>query len=171
MSISQPTSNPNSFVNSSAENYSQIFDDDVQRYEATEYKQRYGERWKKLATSVRDVVQPDGTIIREYVIEDPSLLEQLSEDEDNQLKNEKPTSSFNQSGQTTLPLKSNIKNSSSFKLYSSNKNNNSANTIDINDKGEKYFQPIISKKEEEEIDKEVETIHEQGNKNTKKKSF
>ena len=60
----------------------------MQRYEATEYKQRYGERWKKLATSVRDVVQPDGTIIREYVIEDPSLLEQLREDEDNQSKNE-----------------------------------------------------------------------------------
>ena len=37
--------------------------------------------------------------------------------------------------------------------------------------GAVIFQPIISKKEEEEIDKEVENIHEQGNKNTKKKSF
>ena len=58
------------------------FDEEVQRYEADSYKLKYGDRWKKLASSVRDVVQPDGTIIREYVIEDPGLLDELSENED-----------------------------------------------------------------------------------------
>ena len=58
-------------------------DEEVQRFDADSYKEKYGDRWKKLATTVRDVVQPDGTIIREYVIEDPSLLDQLSDDEDN----------------------------------------------------------------------------------------
>lgn len=60
------------------------YDEDVQRYEADSYKQKYGDRWKKLASSVRDVVQPDGTIIREYVIEDPAMLDNLSEDDDEQ---------------------------------------------------------------------------------------
>ncbi|CAF0759359.1 unnamed protein product [Brachionus calyciflorus] len=61
-----------------------IFDeDDVERYDADTYRQKYGDRWKKFASSVRDVVQPDGTVVREYVIEDPTLLEQLSEEDEN----------------------------------------------------------------------------------------
>ena len=174
------TTSPN--TNSGAENYDQIFDDDVQRFEATEYKQRYGDRWKKLATSVRDVVQSDGTIIREYVIEDPSLLEQLSEDEENNVSNmtnSKPISdklntsnSFIGSGTSSLPLlKNNVQISSSFKTYNNSANNTANSTIkDMNENNnsnnkEKYFQPIISsnKKDEEEFDKEVENIHEQGN--------
>lgn len=60
-----------------------LFDEEVQRFDADSYRQKYGDRWKKYASMVRDVVQPDGTIIREYVIEDPTVLEQLSdEDED-----------------------------------------------------------------------------------------
>lgn len=181
MSVTQPN-----VYNTSEHNYDQIFDEDVQRFEATEYKQRYGDRWKKLATSVRDVVQPDGTIIREYVIEDPSLLEQLSEDEENvssldtktinkstnpvttpnnnnnnNIANNSNNSSNLTKGQNSLPLKTNnLKTTSSFKLYSNNSNNK---TNIANDKDENYFQPI-NKKEEEEVDKEVEIIHEQGKK-------
>jgi len=57
-------------------------DEDVQRYEADSYKLKYGDKWKRLASSVRDVLQPDGTIIREYVIEDPSMLDTLSDNND-----------------------------------------------------------------------------------------
>jgi hypothetical protein len=60
----------------------QLFEDDeVERFDADTYKQKYGDRWKRLASSVRDIVQPDGTVIREYVIEDPGMLEQLSDNE------------------------------------------------------------------------------------------
>lgn len=168
MSITQSTINsqpqssltPTNNINNN-NNYNQIFtDDDVQRFEATEYKQRYGEKWKKLATSVRDVVQPDGTIIREYVIEDPSLLDQLSEDEN---ETNISTNSNSNNNKNYLPInKSLIHNSnnntslqstSSFKMYENNKD-------------EKYFQPITlnnNKNVEDEVDKEVENIHQQGN--------
>ncbi len=60
----------------------QLFEDEeVERFDADTYKQKYGDRWKRLASSVRDIVQPDGTVIREYVIEDPGMLEQLSDNE------------------------------------------------------------------------------------------
>lgn len=60
----------------------QLFDDDdVARFDAETYKIKYGDRWKRLASSVRDIVQSDGTVIREYVIEDPAMLEQLSDDD------------------------------------------------------------------------------------------
>lgn len=59
-------------------------DEDVQRYEADSYKLKYGDKWKKLASSVRDVIQPDGTIVREYVIEDPSMLDTLSDHNENE---------------------------------------------------------------------------------------
>jgi hypothetical protein len=78
------SANNNIFNDNDYKNYEDLFgDEDVQRFDADSYRQRYGDKWKKLATTVRDVVQSDGTIIREYVIEDPSLLEQLSEDDDN----------------------------------------------------------------------------------------
>lgn len=76
----------NSTATSSATKLSEdenLFDEEVQRFDADSYRKKYGDRWKKFASTVRDVVQPDGTIIREYVIEDPTLLEQLSEDDDN----------------------------------------------------------------------------------------
>jgi hypothetical protein len=160
---SQPQSSLTPTNNINNNNYNQIFtDDDVQRFEATEYKQRYGEKWKKLATSVRDVVQPDGTIIREYVIEDPSLLDQLSEDENETNISNNSNSNINKN---YLPInKSQINNNSnnntslqsasSFKMYENNKD-------------EKYFQPITlnnnNKNVEDEVDKEVENIHQQGN--------
>ncbi len=70
------------------DSFDSIFiDEDVQRFDADSYKEKYGDRWKKLATTVRDVVQHDGTIIREYVIDDPSMLEQLSDGEENNESN------------------------------------------------------------------------------------
>jgi hypothetical protein len=73
-------------LTSSTNTLDQVFiDDEVQRFDADSYRQKYGERWKRLATSVRDVLQNDGTIIREYVIEDPSLLDQLSDDENDEV--------------------------------------------------------------------------------------
>ena len=65
-----------------------FIDEEVQRFDADSYKEKYGDRWKKLATTVRDVVQSDGTVIREYVIDDPSMLEQLSEDEEDNEKHQ-----------------------------------------------------------------------------------
>jgi hypothetical protein len=56
-------------------------ENDVLRYDADLYHQKYGNKWKKFASSVRDVKQEDGSIIREYLIEDPSLLEELSDDD------------------------------------------------------------------------------------------
>jgi len=38
-------------------NNNSLYDDDVQRYEADSYKLKYGDRWKQLASSVRDVRQ------------------------------------------------------------------------------------------------------------------
>jgi hypothetical protein len=75
---------------SSTNRLDQVFiDDEVQRFDADSYRQKYGERWKRLATSVRDVLQNDGTIIREYVIEDPSLLDQLTDDENDEITTER----------------------------------------------------------------------------------
>jgi len=80
----------NQMLTSSTNALDQAFvDDEVQRFDADSYCQKYGERWKRLATSVRDVLQNDGTIIREYVIEDPSLLDQLSDEESEEMHNEK----------------------------------------------------------------------------------
>ncbi len=73
-----------SFPNTSLDD--NFYDDDVQRYEADSYKLKYGDRWKRLASSVRDVRQTDGTVIREYIIDDPSLLDNLSEDEQQKVK-------------------------------------------------------------------------------------
>lgn len=117
-----------------------IYDeDDVQRYDADTYRQKYGDRWKKLASSVRDVVQPDGTIIREYVIDDPALLEQLSEDDDNfsyqlnnnfnddknsfnKLQNDSETNEINAQSNSTKSINENLSNE--FYKSSSNFSNN-----------------------------------------------
>lgn len=56
-------------------------ENDVMRYDADLYHQKYGNKWKRFASSIRDVKQEDGSIIREYLIEDPSLLEELSDDD------------------------------------------------------------------------------------------
>ncbi|CAF0861544.1 unnamed protein product [Rotaria sordida] len=54
-----------------------VFDDKtIQRFDADTIKNRYGSNWKNFASNVREITQPDGSIIKEYIIEDPSLLEQ-----------------------------------------------------------------------------------------------
>jgi hypothetical protein len=152
----------------------QLFeDDDVQRYDADAYRIKYGDKWKQFASSVRDIPQPDGTIIREYVIEDPSLLEQLSEDDEITLK---PTTNhelyhFN-------PIASANEDNSKSTGFNDDSKEKEFTLSSGGAQIEKYFQPIsnqsnganvgvprttISKAAEDEVDKELEIIHEQGN--------
>lgn len=42
----------------------QFYDDDIQRFDADTIRNRYGDNWKNLATNVREVTQPDGSIIK-----------------------------------------------------------------------------------------------------------
>lgn len=135
-----------------------IFDEDeVEKYDADTYRQKYGDKWKKFASTVRDVVQPDGTIIREYVIEDPSLLDQLSEDEEKSNKIEpvgKQTSKScaNPSSQikpnvTNLRNRFESKNNQKINLSSSSSSSaqtysSSSGTSLTNSKNMNLFQPI-----------------------------
>jgi hypothetical protein len=150
-------------------NYEELFvDEDVQRFDADSYRQKYGDKWKKLATTVRDVVQPDGTIIREYVIEDPSLLEQLSEDDENLSNLNNNTNNINnntndfethQSSNVNKIPYNNIfnhnfytDNVSVYNIDNNSKIENSNDSININNNKQsstksateinKYFQPI-----------------------------
>ncbi len=43
----------------------QLFDDEqIQRYDADTIKNRYGESWKNFASNVREITQPDGSIVK-----------------------------------------------------------------------------------------------------------
>jgi len=42
----------------------QFYNDDIQRFDADTIRNRYGDNWKNLATNVREVTQPDGSIIK-----------------------------------------------------------------------------------------------------------
>jgi hypothetical protein len=95
-------------------------DDDVERYDADTYKQKYGEKWKKFASTVRDVVQSDGTVIREYVIEDPGLLDTLSDDENYNLKN-KSTNKNNCAVTSSSSLSSSSASSTKSPLHTTEK--------------------------------------------------
>ena len=183
------------------DSFDSIFiDEDVQRFDADSYKEKYGDRWKKLATTVRDVVQHDGTIIREYVIDDPSMLEQLSDGEEN---NESNSSCYQiQKRKNSIDktvINSNYQQSNYSKdLANENKKSHEYYSEQLNNYRNNYFKPIFSsigyngslsvvsdgesfssKKQsnalkvsskskidyesEEEVDQEVEKIHEQGN--------
>ena len=181
-----------------------VFDEDVQRFEADSYREKYGDRWKKLASSVRDVVQPDGSIVREYVIEDPSLLDQLSDNDDlksiidnsqntsrnftsNKSQSDARTMSsssstpkynenpFNFQSQMTINNQKQLENSfnnsnnQSQCILSRNKSSSSMSNIyeseySNQNEDKKFFQPIITSQisNDEEYDKEVESIHKQG---------
>ncbi|RNA11304.1 hypothetical protein BpHYR1_001582 [Brachionus plicatilis] len=186
-----------------------IFDeDDVERYDADTYRQKYGDKWKKFATTVRDVVQPDGTIIREYVIEDPSLLDQLSEDDEKVMTKKEPNNKQAQKSSTNFSnnFKSSVTNlrnkyepktnqkinlSSSSSTSSAQTYSSSSGTSLTNSKNINLFQPIAQtsrnnfhqnnsskanksdessksnslKSNVDDVDKEVEKIHEQVNAN------
>lgn len=43
----------------------QLFDDEqIQRFDADTIRNRYGDNWKHLASNVRQVTQPDGSIVK-----------------------------------------------------------------------------------------------------------
>jgi hypothetical protein len=104
--INDESNSTNGHLNNVFEN------ENVLRYDSYAYCKKYGEKWKQLANSVRDVPQEDGSIIREYVIEDPSLLEQLSEDEDD-------TQDYDQSDKSSSEYSDD-----NFQLRNSNSNGN-----------------------------------------------
>ncbi|CAF4159118.1 unnamed protein product [Rotaria sp. Silwood2] len=64
--------NPQSYYSKMPNEDSNVFDDKtIQRFDAETIKNRYGNNWKNFASNVREIVQPDGSIIK-----DPTLLEQ-----------------------------------------------------------------------------------------------
>ena len=185
------------------DSFDSIFiDEDVQRFDADSYKEKYGDRWKKLATTVRDVVQSDGTIIREYVIDDPSMLEQLSDGEENNELNSYSSCYQIQKRKNSIDktvINSNYQQSDIYSkdLANENKKSNEYYSEQLNNDRNNYFKPIFSSIEyngslsvvtdgesfsskkqpnalkvsskskmdyvsEEEVDQEVEKIHEQG---------
>jgi hypothetical protein len=185
------------------DSFDSIFiDEDVQRFDADSYKEKYGDRWKKLATTVRDVVQSDGTIIREYVIDDPSMLEQLSDGEEKHELNSYSSCYQIQKRKNSIDktvINSNYQQPDIYSkdLANENKKSHEYYSEQLNNDKNNYFKPIFSsigsngslsvisdgesfssKKQsnplkvsskskidyvsEEEVDQEVEKIHEQG---------
>jgi hypothetical protein len=80
--------------NNNNNNDEQLFSDEqIQRYDADTIKHRFGDNWRNYASNVREVKQADGSIVRgkysslficrlflldlEYIIEDPSLLQEI----------------------------------------------------------------------------------------------
>ncbi len=41
-----------------------FYDEQIQRFDADTIKSRYGKNWKNFATNVREVTQPDGSIVK-----------------------------------------------------------------------------------------------------------
>jgi hypothetical protein len=41
-----------------------FYDEQIQRFDADTIRNRYGENWKNFASNVREVTQPDGSIIK-----------------------------------------------------------------------------------------------------------
>ncbi|CAF1231203.1 unnamed protein product [Adineta ricciae] len=54
-----------------------FYDDQIQRYDADTIKNRYGSNWKNFVSNVREIKQPDGSIVKEYIIDDPSVLQEI----------------------------------------------------------------------------------------------
>ena len=53
------------FYSSMNNNDEQLFaDEQIQRYDADTIKNRFGDNWRSYASNVREVKQPDGTIVR-----------------------------------------------------------------------------------------------------------
>ena len=167
-------------------------DEDVQRFDADSYKEKYGDRWKKLAKTIRDVVQFDGTIVREYVIDDPSMLEQLSDSEgENEINSNSKTfqmqkiNNFINKAETHLNYHKNFLNSENLIEIDKSINKKNDNQTLLNNEKNNFFKPILQSNSndsfgekftktllqkdkmdfinEEEVDIEVEKIHEQGN--------
>jgi hypothetical protein len=59
------TSKTQSFYSAMSNPNDQLFDDEqIQRYDADTIKNRYGESWKNFASNVREITQPDGSIVK-----------------------------------------------------------------------------------------------------------
>ncbi|CAF0878284.1 unnamed protein product [Rotaria sp. Silwood1] len=70
--------NPQSFYSSEHNNDEQLFaNEQIQRYDADTIKNRYGDNWRNYASNVREIKQADGSIVREYIIDDPNLLQEI----------------------------------------------------------------------------------------------
>lgn len=97
MTKTTSTTNIQSFYSAMQNDDEHLFNDEqIQRFDADTIRNRYGDNWKKYASNVREVTQPDGSIVKgnlnsfllyeiikmslfsiEYIIEDPSLLEEI----------------------------------------------------------------------------------------------
>jgi hypothetical protein len=59
------TTNTQSFYSTMPTQDNQLFyDEQIQRFDADTIKSRYGKNWKNFATNVREVTQPDGSIVK-----------------------------------------------------------------------------------------------------------
>jgi hypothetical protein len=62
---SSTTTNRPSFHGAMSNDNHQLFQDDqIQRYDADTIKHHYGDSWKSLASNVREIAQPDGSIVK-----------------------------------------------------------------------------------------------------------
>ena len=41
-----------------------FYDEQIQRFDADTIRNRFGDNWKNFATNVREVTQPDGSIVK-----------------------------------------------------------------------------------------------------------
>lgn len=46
------------------DDHSLFNDEDIQRFEADAIKTRYGDNWKNFVSNVREIPQPDGSIVK-----------------------------------------------------------------------------------------------------------
>ena len=57
--------NPQPFYSSMHNNDDYLFSDEqIQRYDADTIKQRFGDNWRNYASNVREIKQPDGSIVK-----------------------------------------------------------------------------------------------------------
>jgi len=59
------TTNTQSFYSTMPNQDDHLFyDEQIQRYDADTIKNRYGNNWKNFTSSVREITQPDGSIVK-----------------------------------------------------------------------------------------------------------
>jgi hypothetical protein len=59
------TTNTHSFYSTMPNHDDRLFyDEQIQRFDADAIKNRYGDNWKNFASNVREVTQPDGSIVK-----------------------------------------------------------------------------------------------------------
>jgi len=59
------TTNTQSYYSTMPNQDDQLFNDEqIQRFDADTIKNRYGENWKNFASNIREITQPDGSIVK-----------------------------------------------------------------------------------------------------------